>query len=232
MLDLYTWPTPNGRKIHMMVEELGIPYTVKPVNITKGEQFDPAFLAINPNHKIPAAIDWKGPGGKPIVLFESATILEYLAEKHGQFLPQEARARWTVKQWLYFQMGGVGPMFGQQGHFNRYAPEPIPYAQNRYDNEVKRLYDVMNRRLGDVPYLGGDYSIADMATYPWAMGWETRKVDMADFPNVQRWLAAIAARPATTRAWAILNDNVTKPGPISEEHRRAYFGDMQYQKRS
>jgi GSH-dependent disulfide-bond oxidoreductase len=203
MIELYVWGTPNGRKPLIMLEETGLPYTVHPVNIGKGDQFKPEFVKINPNSKIPAMIDTEGPGGKPVRVFESGAMLIYLGEKSGKFYSAEPRARIEALEWLMFQMGGVGPMFGQAHHFLRQAPEQIPYAQERYVKEVRRLYGVMNARLGEAAYLGGDYSIADMATYPWVARYEWHKVALGEFPNVERWFKAIGGRPAVQRAMAL-----------------------------
>ena len=209
MIDLYTWPTPNGRKIHIMLEETGLPYAIYPVNTRAGDQFKPEFLKINPNNKIPAIIDRNGPGDKPFALFESGAILIYLAEKSGKYLPYEPAARYITLQWLMFQMGGVGPMFGQAGHF-RSAKEKQQYAIERFTNETNRLYKVMNQRLGECEYLAGDrYTIADIATWPWIVNPERRGVDMALYPNVQRWYEGILARPAVQRAMALLSDERT-----------------------
>lgn len=203
MIDLYTWGTPNGRKASIMLEEVALPYRVHKIDIGKGDQFTPAFLKVNPNGKIPAIVDGEGPGGKPFAVFESGAILIYLAEKTGRFLPADPAGRSTVFQWLMFQMGGVGPMFGQAHHFMRFAKEKIPYAMERYGNEAKRLYGVMDRRLGEAPYLAGDYSIADMATYPWAARHEWHGVDLTNFSNVRRWFDAVGGRPAVQRGMAI-----------------------------
>ena len=204
MIDLYTWTTPNGRKVSIMLEELGLPYRVHKIDISKGEQFTPAFLALNPNGKSPALADEDGPGGTPISLFASGAILIYLAEKGGKFLPKDARERYATLQWLMFQMGGVGPMFGQAHHFRRAAPEPIPYAIERYTKEAKRLYGVMDRRLAASPYLAGPaYTIADIATYPWVARYEWHKVDLAEFPNVKRWYDELGQRPAVQRGMAV-----------------------------
>ena len=199
MIDLYTWPTPNGHKIHIMLEETGQPYTVHPINISKGDQFNPEFLKISPNNKMPAMVDLDGPDGKPYSLFESGAILMYLAEKAGKFMPSETAARYLVVQWLMFQMGGIGPMFGQAHHFRKYAPEKIPYAFDRYTNESGRLYGVLDRRLGEEEYLAGDYSIADIACFPWVAmhGWFG--IDMAALPALRRWAGTIGARPAVRR---------------------------------
>jgi GST-like protein len=199
MIDLYTFSTPNGRKISIMLEEVGLPYTAHRVDIGEGEQFEPEFLKISPNNRIPAIVDSDGPDGAPISIFESGAILIYLAEKTGKFMPTEPRARMDVLQWLMFQMGGVGPMFGQANHFIRFASEQVPYAQERYRNEAMRLLGVMNRRLGEVDYLAGDYSIADIATWPWVMRAEWYDTDWSLFPNTKRWFDTIAARPAVER---------------------------------
>ncbi len=206
MIDLYTWPTPNGRKVNIMLEETGLPYTVHPVNTQAGDQFKPEFLKINPNNKIPAIIDRNGPGDKPFALFESGAILIYLAEKSGKFLPYEPSAKYTTLQWLMFQMGGVGPMFGQAGYF-RSAKDKQQGAIDRFTNEVNRLHKVMNQRLGQSEYLAGErYTIADIATWPWVSNPERRGVDMALYPNVQRWYEGILARPAVQRGMALLAD--------------------------
>jgi GST-like protein len=203
MIDLYTWTTPNGRKASIMLEEVDLPYRVHPINIGKGEQFAPSFVAISPNSKIPAIVDAEGPGGREIAMFESGAILIYLAEKTGMLLPTEPVRRLEALQWLMFQMGGVGPMFGQAHHFLRAAPEPVPYAIERYTKEAARLYGVLNARLAEREYLAGEYSIADIATYPWVARHEWHKVDLADHPNVARWYAAIGARPAVQRGMAV-----------------------------
>lgn len=203
MIELYTWTTPNGRKVSIMLEETGLPYNVHAVDISKGEQFRPDYVAINPNSKIPAIIDRDGPGGAPLAVFESGAILIYLAEKTGKLLPRDAVARMAALQWLMFQMGGVGPMFGQAHHFLRAAPEPVPYGIERYTKETRRLYGVLDRRLGEAAYLAGDYSIADIATFPWVARHEWHKVELAEFPHVARWYAAIAARPAVARGMRV-----------------------------
>ncbi len=202
-IELYTWSTPNGRKVSIMLEELGLDYNVHPIDIGKGEQHAPEFLKISPNNKIPAIVDPDGPGGGRLGMFESGAILIYLAEKCGRFLPQEARPRLEVLQWLMFQMGGIGPMFGQAHHFIRFAPEPVPYAVERYRSEARRLYGVMDRRLAEVEHLAGDYSIADIATFPWAARHPWHQVELEDFPDVKRWYDAIAARPAVARGMAV-----------------------------
>lgn len=203
MIDLYTWSTPNGRKASIMLEECALPYQVHPVNIGKGEQHTAEFLAINPNNRIPAIIDAEGPDGKPLTLFESGAILIYLAEKVDRFLPHDARKRIITLQWLMFQMGGVGPMFGQAHHFIR-NKEVVPYGIKRYSDETRRLYGVMNKRLGEAPYLAGEeYTIADIATFPWVARFEWHKVDLNDFPAVKRWFDAINTRPAVQKGMAV-----------------------------
>jgi len=203
MITLYTWGTPNGRKVSIMLEECGLPYRVKTVDITQGEQLKPEFMAINPNSKIPAIVDPKGPDGWPITLIESGAILLYLAAKTGKFLPSCDRGKFEALQWLMFQMGGVGPMFGQTHHFLRFAPEPVPYAIKRYSAETARLYGVLDKRLGEKEYLAGEYSIADMATFPWVARHEWQKIELGDYPNVLRWFEKVAARPAVERGMAI-----------------------------
>jgi len=203
MIDLYTWSTPNGRKVSITLEETGLAYRVHKIDISKGDQFKLEFVAINPNSKIPAIIDGDGPGGKPFTLFESGEILIYLAEKTGEFLPKDPAARYGVLEWVMFQMGGVGPMFGQVHHFLRAAPEPVPYAIERYGKETRRLYGVLEGRLSKAKFLAGDYSIADIATYPWVARHEWHKVALGDFPSVERWYRAIGARPAVVRGMAV-----------------------------
>ena len=202
-IELHYWPTPNGWKISIMLEECGLPYDLKLVNISKGEQFKPEFLAISPNNRMPAIIDPDGPDGKPISVFESGAILQYLGRKTGKFYPADERGRVEVDQWLFWQMGGLGPMAGQTHHFRVYAPEKIPYAIDRYTNEVNRLYGVMNKRLADRDYLAGDYSIADMACIGWARLWERQGQDITQFPHLKRWLGAVEARPAVQRGLAV-----------------------------
>jgi GST-like protein len=231
MIDLWTWPTPNGHKIHIALEELNLPYRVKPVNIGAGEQFSPEFLAINPNHRIPAIVDQDGPGGKPLSLFESGAILIYLAEKSGKLMPTDPAERLICLQWLMFQMGGVGPMFGQWNHFAAYAPEKLPYAITRYSNEVARLHRVLEKRLSESEFLAGaDYSIADIATFPWVRNPERRNIDLSEYPSVKRWHDAIAARPAVQRGVQVLADNQRK-GPMSEAERKNMFGETQFAQR-
>ena len=199
MIDLYTWTTPNGRKISIMLEELGLPYRVHAVNIGKDDQFKPEYIKINPNSKIPSIVDPEGPDGKPIAMMESGAILVYLADKTGKLLAKSGRARYEALQWLMFQMGGVGPMFGQTHHFLRAAKEQVPYAIERYGKETRRLYGVLNDHLKDHAYLAGEYSIADIATYPWVSRHEWHKVDLNDFAHVKRWFDAISARPAVKK---------------------------------
>ncbi len=203
MIELYTWTTPNGRKASIMLEEIGLPYNVRPVNIGKDEQFAPEFVAINPNSKIPAIVDPDGPDGEPIAIMESGAILIYLAEKTGKLIPQARRERSVALQWLMFQMGGVGPMFGQVHHFLRAAKEPVPYAIERYTKETRRLYGVLDARLKDREYLADEYSIADIATYPWVARYEWHKTRLEDFPEVKRWFVAISERPAVQTGMAV-----------------------------
>ena len=203
MITLYTWGTPNGRKVSIMLEECALRYRVNTIDITQGEQLAPEFVAINPNSKIPAIVDPDGPDGKPITLFESGAILLYLAGKTGRFLPMSDRGKYEALQWLMFQMGGVGPMFGQTHHFLRFSPEPLPYAIRRYSTETARLYGVLDQRLSEAAYLAVEYSIADMATYPWVARHEWQKIDLANYPNVRRWHEAIYARPAVQRGMAV-----------------------------
>ncbi len=203
MIELYTWGTPNGRKVSVMLEECALAYNVHKINIGKDEQFAPEFLKLNPNGKIPAIVDSDGPDGKPISLMESGAILLYLASKTGQLLPADARSRWAVTEWLMFQMASVGPMFGQCHHFLRAAKEQIPYGIERYTREKDRLYAVLDKRLGEQAFLAGDYSIADIATYPWVSRHEWHKTDLAQYPNVKRWFDQISARPAVQRGMLV-----------------------------
>ena len=203
-IDLYTWTTPNGRKASIALEELGLDYKVHPIDIGKGDQHQPAFLAISPNNRIPAIVDPDGPDGGPISVFESGAIVLYLAEKTGRLMPADPRARVKAMEWIMWQMGGFGPMLGQAHHFRRFAKEQIPYAVERYTSETKRLYKVLNGRLAEAPYLAGeDYSMADVITYPWAARHEWHGVDLADFPDVQRWFGALSERPAVQRGMAV-----------------------------
>jgi GSH-dependent disulfide-bond oxidoreductase len=203
MIDLHTWKTPNGRKVSIMLEECGLDYRVHPVDIGKGEQFTREFVAINPNSKIPAIVDSDGPDGKPLTLFESGAILIYLAGKCGRLLPVSARGKYVALEWLMFQMGGVGPIFGQVHHFLRAAPEPVPYAIERYRKETERLYSVLDRHLQHHEYLADEYSIADIATYPWVARYEWHKTHLPDYPAVLRWFNTIGARPAVVRGMAV-----------------------------
>lgn len=230
MIDLYTWPTPNGHKIHIMLEECGLPYAVHGVDIGAGEQFEAGFLKISPNNKIPAIVDSEGPDGKPMSLFESGAILVYLAGKTGKFLPRTTRGRYEALQWLMFQMGGLGPMLGQAHHFRIYAPEKIDYAVDRYTNEAKRLYGVLEGQLERTgAYLAGrDYTIADIACWPWTRSHENQGVELAPYPQVQRWFDTIGARPAVQRALTVLADR-RRPLTGPAEHE-ILFGSAQYQK--
>ncbi|MCX4165529.1 MULTISPECIES: glutathione binding-like protein [Paraburkholderia] len=232
MIDVYSWATPNGHKVHIMLEETGLVYTAHPVDIGAGDQFKPEFLAISPNNKIPAIVDPDGPrgaDGKPFALFESGAILIYLAEKTGQFLPSEPAARYATLQWLMFQMGGIGPMLGQTHHFRVYAPQQIEYAVNRYTNETRRLYGVMETQLGKSQYLAGDdYTIADIATFPWTRSWQNQGIDIEQFPNVKRWQADISARPAVQRGVEVLA-SVRKP-VMDDKAKEVLFGATQYAK--
>jgi len=231
MIDLYTWPTPNGHKIHIMLEETGLPYTVHAIDIGAGDQFDPEFLKISPNNKMPAIVDQEGPDGKPLSLFESGAILIYLANKTGQFFPEEPRARYTTLQWLMWQMGSIGPMLGQAHHFLQYAPEDIPYAKARYANEAKRLYGVADKRLAESRYLAGDdYTIADMAAWPWMRRPERQGVERDDFPNFKRWFDEIAERPAVQRGVQVLSEHQSS-GKFDDKQREVLFGATQYARR-
>jgi GST-like protein len=225
MIELYYWTTPNGHKITMFLEETGLPYMIKPVNISTGAQFDPDFLAIAPNNRIPAIIDREpAGGGAPLALFESGAILLYLAEKSRRLLPAATHARFDVIQWLFWQVAGLGPMAGQNHHFARYAPERLPYAITRYVNETNRLYGVLNRRLADRAFIGGaDYSIADIACYPWIVPYEAQGQRLEDFPHLKRWFQSIQARPATVRAYAKAQSINTQP-TVTEEGKKVLFG--------
>jgi GST-like protein len=229
VIDLYSWPTPNGHKIHIMLEECGLPYNVHPVDIGAGEQFKPEFLEISPNNKIPAMTDSDGPDGKSISLFESGAMLIYLAGKAGKFLPPDVRGKYIALQWLMFQMGSVGPMLGQAHHFRLYAPDKIEYAINRYTNEAKRLYNVMDRRLAEVPYFAGEYSIADIAIFPWTRSHASQGVDLAEYPNFQRWYDMVATRPAVQRGVKVLADR--RRALVNDQARENLFGGRQYEKR-
>ncbi len=234
MIDLYFWMTPNGYKVTIMLEELGWKYNVIPVNIGKGDQFKPDFLKISPNNRMPALVDHDGPGGKPISVFESGAMLMYLAEKAGfQFMPQDMRRRYDVIQWLMFQMASVGPMLGQAHHFRRYAPEKIEYAVDRYTNEARRIYGVIDKRAGEAPYLAGEYSIADMATYPWLRTHNWQGQDLNDFPNLKRWYDSIEARPAVQRGLAVMKDEVerARDQPPDKGSWDILFGKKQFERR-
>jgi GST-like protein len=231
MIDLYTWPTPNGHKVHIMLEETGLAYNVIPIDIGAGDQFKPDFLKISPNNKMPAMVDPEGPKGRPFSLFESGAILIYLAKKTGKFFSEDPEVRYTTLQWLMFQMGGIGPLLGQAHHFRMYAPEKIEYAINRYTNEANRLYGVLERRLAESAFLAGkDYSIADIATFPWLRSHENQGVDLNDYPHVKAWFDKIAARPAVQRGVQVLADR-RRQGPIDDKAREIMFGATQYQRR-
>lgn len=220
MIELFYWPTPNGHKITLFLEETGLPYTIRPVNIGKGDQFEPGFLAIAPNNRMPAIVDPEGPGGEPISVFESGAILQYLGRKFGKFYPQEERARVEVEQWLYWQVGGLGPMAGQAHHFRLYAKEKIPYAIERYTNECNRLYGVMNKRLADREFLAGEYSIADMACVGWIRSHEGQGQDLNDFPHLKRWYETLMARPAVQRGIAV-GQEMRKP--MTDDEKKILF---------
>ena len=225
MIDFYYWGTPNNQKVRIFMEETGLPHRVVKVDIGKGEQFKPEFLAVSPNNRTPAIVDHepKG-GGAPIPVFESAAILWYLAHKTGRFLPADLRARVEVSQWLFWQMAGLGPMAGQEGHFRYYAPEEIPYAIDRYTREVGRLFRVLDQRLADRAFVAGEYSIADMACYPWVVPWKGLQQDMADFPHLHRWFVAMQARPAVQRAYEGVREPYTKKRDFSDAERKILFG--------
>ena len=229
MIDLYSWTTPNGRKIHIMLEEVGLEYTTHPIDIRKGDQFEPEFLKISPNNRIPAIVDHDGPDGAPYSLFESGAILIYLAEKTAMLMPKVPAKRYRVIEWLMFQMGNVGPMLGQAHHFRSYAPDPIDYAIARYTNEAGRLYHVLDKRLGDHEFLAGEYSIADIATYPWLQSYERQGQDINEFPNLKRWFDTIEARPAVRRGNKVMTD-IAK-SPMDEKAREVMFGATQYRRR-
>ncbi|MBL8287237.1 MAG: glutathione S-transferase N-terminal domain-containing protein [Rubrivivax sp.] len=230
MIEVYSWPTPNGHKVHIMLEECGLPYRVHAVDIGAGDQFQPEFLAISPNNKIPAIVDHDGPEGQPMPLAESGAILLYLAAKTGRFLPEDIRGRYEVLQWLMFQMGHIGPMLGQNHHFRSYAPEKIPYAIDRYTNEARRLYGVMNRQLAKSKYIAGfEYGIADIAIYPWLRNWKNQGIDWADYPHLKGWFDEIGARPAVQRGVQVLADR-RKPIVDDDKAREVLFGATQYQR--
>ena len=230
MIEVYSWATPNGHKVHIMLEECGLEYRAHAVDIGKGDQFAPEFLAISPNNKIPAIVDPQGPDGAPISMFESGAILLYLATKTGKFLPDATRARYEVLEWLMFQMGGVGPMLGQAHHFRIYAPQKIDYAVNRYTNEARRLYGVMDKRLAKSRYIAGtEYSIADIAIFPWLRSWKNQGIEWSDYPRLKGWFDEIEARPAVQRGVQVLA-NLRKP-LIDDQAREVLFGAQQYAKR-
>ncbi len=230
MIEVYSWATPNGHKVHIMLEECGLPYRVKAVNIGAGDQFKPEFLAVSPNNKIPAIVDSEGPDGEPISLFESGAILVYLAAKTGRFMPADLRAKYEVLQWLMFQMGGVGPMLGQTHHFRVYAPEKFDYAIERYTNEAKRLYGVMNKRLAKSKYIAGaEYSIADISIFPWLRSWKNQGIEWNDYPHLKGWFDEIAGRPAVQRGVEVLAQE-RKP-LVDDEARKMLFGAEQYKSR-
>jgi len=225
MIDLHYWTTPNSHKVTIFLEEAGLPYRIVPVNISKGDQFKPDFLAISPNNRIPAIVD-HGPlgGGAPISVFESGAILLYLAEKTGRFLPADPHGRVEVTQWLFWQMAGLGPMGGQNHHFSSYAPEKLPYAINRYVNETNRLYGVLNKRLADRPFIAGTYSIADMASYPWIVPYRNQGQSLEEFPHLKRWFETIKSRPAVVRAYDKAKEINTQATVLTEESKRILFG--------
>jgi GST-like protein len=236
MIDIFSWPTPNGHKVHILLEETGLPYRVHAVDIANGDQFKPEFLKISPNNKIPAMVDSDGPGGKPFALFESGAILVYLAAKAGmtdKFVGKTDAERFTTLQWLMFQMGGLGPMLGQAHHFRIYAPEKVEYAINRYTNEARRLYGVMDKELARKPYIAGSfYSIADIAIFPWTRSTQNQGVDWTDFPNVKRWHDEIAARPAVQRGVAVLAERRKPVASMSDQQRDVLFGKTQYERKT
>jgi GST-like protein len=230
MIDVHSWATPNGHKVHIMLEECALPYRVHAVNIGAGDQFKPQFLAISPNNKIPAIVDDDGPDGRPISLFESGAILVYLAAKTGRFLPAADRDKWEVLQWLMFQMGSVGPMLGQAHHFRMYAPEKLPYAIERYTNEAKRIYGVIDKRLAASEWLGcGEYSIADIATWPWLRSWQNQGSVLDDYPRLKDWFGRVGERPAVQRGVQVL---AAERRPITDDKaREVLFGKTQYERR-
>ena len=230
MIEVYSWATPNGHKVHIMLEECGLPYRAHAIDIGAGDQFSAEFLAISPNNKIPAIVDPNGPDGAPISLFESGAILLYLAGKTGKFMPASTRGRYEMLEWLMFQMGGVGPMLGQAHHFRLYAPEKIEYAIDRYTNEAKRLYGVMNKRLARAKYMAGaEYTIADIAIFPWLRSWKNQGIEWVDYPHLKGWFDEIAARPAVQRGVEVLASQ-RKP-LVDDKSRETLFGATQYQKR-
>lgn len=233
MIEVYSWPTPNGHKVHIMLEETGLKYRVHAINIRQGDQFSPEFLKLSPNNRIPAIVDSDGPDGKPISLFESGAILLYLASKSGRFLPIDMHERWACVQWLMWQMGGIGPMFGQANHFRRYAREKIPYAIERYTNEANRLTRVLDKRLAESRFVACDeYSIADIAIFPWMRGAENRGVNLDEYPNVKRWFEEINLRPAVQRGLKVLQEvQAANQAPHDEKSWEIMFGKVQFQRR-
>tara|TARA_B100001559_G_C16434402_1_gene591323 strand:+ start:224 stop:919 length:696 start_codon:yes stop_codon:yes gene_type:complete len=231
MIDLYTWPTPNGNKVHILLEELKVNYKVIPININKGDQFKKSFLRISPNNKMPAIVDHNGPSRKQISVFESGAILIYLAEKYGKFLPKTSRGRFEVIQWLMFQMASVGPMLGQTHHFRNYSPKKIPYAIDRYTNEATRIYGVINRRLSKSKFIANNsYSIADMAIFPWIRPFENQGQDLNQYPHLKKWFDKINNRPATKRGLSVL-ESMRRVGPMDKKTKEMLFGKAQYIKR-
>ncbi len=232
MIEVWSWPTPNGHKVHITLEELKLPYKTIPVDIGKGDQFKPEFLAITPNHRIPAIVDYDGPDGNPLKLFESAAIMIYLSEKTGgKLIPVDPIGRYTCLQWMMFQMGSTGPMFGQYNHFANYAVEKLPYAIGRYTNEVKRLHRVLEKRLAVSEYLAGAvYSMADIINFPWIRNPDRRAIDLADYPNVKRWHDAVASRPAVQRGVEVLSEK-RRRGQMTNEEREIMFGETQFRTR-
>jgi GST-like protein len=230
MIDLYTSPTPNGFKVSIMLEETAMPYTVIPIDINNGDQFDSEYLKLNPNNKIPTIVDLGGPDGIPYTVFESGAILMYLAEKSGLLMPADVAGRYGVVQWLMFQMGSIGPMLGQAHHFRRYAPEAIAYAIDRYTNEARRLYRVMDRRLGEAEYLAGEYSVADIASFPWIRPYRRQGQDLEDYPNLKRWFDAIDNRPAVQRGLQVPSGARSVSADMDETTRSILFGAAQYAK--
>ncbi|EAR20608.1 glutathione binding-like protein [Nitrococcus mobilis] len=229
MIDVYSWSTPNGHKVHIALEELALDYRIHPVNIGQGDQFEAEFLRISPNNKIPAIVDRQGPGDEPFSLFESGAILIYLAEKAGRLLPSQSRERYRAIEWLMFQMGNLGPMLGQAHHFRQYAPERIDYAISRYTNETTRLYRVLDQRLGEEAFLAGpEYSIADIAAFPWIRPYERQGQDLIEHPNLKRWFDTIVQRPAVERGLSVLADCEQKS--FDEEAKQVLFGERQYQR--
>lgn len=231
MIDLYYWPTPNGWKVTILFEELGLDYNIVPVNIREGDQFAPDFLKIAPNNRMPAVVDSDGVDGEPLSIFESGAILLHYGEKHGKFIPSDERGRAEVLQWLFFQMGNVGPMLGQCHHFRNYAVEKLEYAVERYTNETTRLYRVVNRRLADREFVAGDYSIADMAIFPWMRLWRHQGQDIAELPHLKKWLERMYARPAVVRGIEVMKDERSRKTEFTDEQRSIMFGDKQFSAR-